>query len=173
MSDPASPKPADVSQTPEPPAAGQEGAVPVLEARLPTAAEAALLEYGKQLMLKSVETALDFHKTMLGISATFGTLVTSVTPILVWGDKDAKLPMPEGWLLIIPPILMLLSAVVFAIGYYPRHATLNVNVVDDIRRVREEVIGSRKFLACVGLGLFAAALLLTVVLTIVLRRGTV
>ncbi|MFA6162090.1 MAG: hypothetical protein WC685_01530 [Methylobacter sp.] len=147
--------------------------VPVLEGRPPTPSEAALLEYGKQLMLKSVETALDFHKTMLGVSATFGTLVTSLTPILIWGEKDAKLPMPEGWLLIIPPILMLLSSIVFAFGYYPRHAALNINVVDEIQRARDEVITSRKRLAGIGLGLFSVALLLTVVLTLALRRGVV
>jgi hypothetical protein len=94
-------------------------------------------------------------------------------PILIWGNKDAKLPMPEGWLLIIPPILMLLSSVVFAFGYYPRHSALNINVVDEIRKVREEVIMSRKRLAGIGLGLFSAALLLTVVLTLMLRSGVV
>jgi hypothetical protein len=147
--------------------------VPVLEGRPPTPTEAALLECGKQMMLKSAETALDFHKTMLGVSATFGTLVTSLTPILVWGDKDAKLPMSAGWLLIIPPIMMCLSSIVFACGYYPRHTVLNVNVIEEIREAREDVIRTRRRLAGIGLGLFVAALLLAVVLTLMMRTGSV
>lgn len=139
--------------------------------RIPTSTEAALVEYGKQLLLRSTETALDFHKTMLGISATFGTLVATLTPILVWGDKDAKMPMAEGWLLILPLLLMLLSSVVFAWGYYPRHASININVIEDIKAAREQVLKSRKILAGVGLGLFSASLLLSLGLTLYFRTN--
>lgn len=129
------------------------------------------MEYGKQLLLKSTETALDFHKTMLGISATFGTLVAALIPVLVWGDKEAKVPMAEGWLLILPLLLMLLSSVVFAWGYYPRHATININVIEDIKAAREKVITSRKVLAGVGLGLFSASLLLALGLALYFRAN--
>ena len=140
-----------------------------VEARLPTQTELALIEYGKQVMLKSSETAIDFHKTMLGVSATFGTLITTITPILIWGDKDAKVPMPQGWLLILPPLLMLLSSVVFALGYYPRYLKFNPNIVDDVRKVREKTIKSRSLLAGVGLGLFCIALLSLTCLVLWLR----
>ncbi len=142
-----------------------------LVGRLPTPTEAALAEYGKQILLKSVETALDFHKTMLGISATFGTLVAALIPTLVWGDKDAAIPGAEGWLLIVPLLLMLLSSVTFALGYYPRHASISINVIEDIQAAREKIISSRKLLAGVGLGLFSASLLLTVGLTLYFRAN--
>lgn len=140
--------------------------VRVLPGRLPTAGEVALLEYGRQLTLKSVETVLDFHRTMLGVSATFGALVTSIAPILAWGDKDAKLPMPEGWLLILPTLLMVCSSGVFAIGYLPKYKELSVSVVEDVRRSREEILRSRRALAALGMALFCAALLLTVILSV-------
>ncbi|MBN2346741.1 MAG: hypothetical protein JXO51_10170 [Candidatus Aminicenantes bacterium] len=141
-----------------------------VEARNPTQAELALLEYGKQTLIKSSEIAMDFHKTMLGISATFGTLITNVTPILIWGSKDEKIPMPEGWLLLIPPILMLISAVVFAIGYYPRYVQFNPNVVDDIRLIRERIMKARRWLAGIGLGLFCAAILSLTFFILLLRK---
>jgi|GEM_PF-3461766 len=141
-----------------------------VEARNPTQAELALLEYGKQILLKSSETAMDFHKTMLGISATFGTLITSLTPILIWGSKDNKIPMPEGWLLIIPPILMLISAVVFAIGYYPRYIQFNPNIVDDIRLIRERIMKARSLLAGIGLGLFCTSILSLTFFVLLLRE---
>ena len=140
-----------------------------VEARIPTQTELALLEYGKQVLLKSSETAIDFHKTMLGVSATFGTLITTVTPILIWGDKDKKIPTQEGWLLILPLLLMILSSVAFALGYYPRYIQFNPNVIDDIRKVRERTINSRSLLAGVGLGLFCAALLSLTCLVLWLR----
>ena len=90
-----------------------------LKARAPTPMEAALVDYAKQLVLKSVETSLDFHKTMLSVSATFGSAITTLVPILVWGDKDAKIPGGPGWLLLVPALVMLLSSVSFALGYYP------------------------------------------------------
>lgn len=148
----------------------ETGAQPLV-GRMPTPTEEALIEYGKQLLLKSTETALDFHKTMLGISASFGTLVAALTPVLVWGDKEARLPMAEGWLLIIPLILMLMSSVVFAWGYYPRYTTINVNFVEDIKEAREGVIKSRKVLAGIGLGLFSSSLLLVLGLALYFRSN--
>lgn len=133
--------------------------------------QAALAEYGKQLILKSADTALDFHKTMLGISATFGTLVSALLPILMWGSKDAAIPESGGLLLITPLLLMLASSVVFAWGYYPRHSSLNINVVAEVKKARESVITSRKVLAIVGLGLFSASLLTALGLAIGFRMG--
>ncbi len=129
------------------------------EARFPTQTELALLEYGKQVLIKSSETAVDFHKTMLSVSATFGTLITTVTPILIWGDPEKTIPMPESSFLILPLLLMLLSAFVFALGYYPRYLKFNPNIIDEVRRVRERIIKSRSILAGVGLFLFCISLL--------------
>lgn len=139
------------------------------EARIPTQTEQAIIDYGKQVLLKSSETAIDFHKTMLGVSATFGTLITTVTPILIWGNKDSNIPLPEGWFLILPPLLMILSAVAFSFGYYPRYVQFNPNVVDEIRKVREEIIKSRRTLAIIGLSLFCTSLLILTFLVIWLR----
>ena len=136
-----------------------------------TPTEAALAEYGKQLILKSADTALDFHKTMLGVSATFGTLVAALLPILMWGDKDAKIPESGGVILIFPLLLMLASSVVFAWGYYPRHSSLSINVIDEIKAARESVITSRKIMAAVGLGLFSASLLSALGLAIYFRMS--
>jgi hypothetical protein len=142
-----------------------------LKARLPSATEAALLEYAKQIVLKSVETSLDFHKTMLGVSATFGSAIATLVPILVWGDKDAKIPGGPGWLLIVPALLMLLSSVSFALGYYPRHATVNPNEIGSIRIERESLLKRRAFLASIGLALFCSSLLLLVGLIVFLKRS--
>ena len=138
--------------------------------RLPTTQEVALIEYGKQLVSKSVDTSLDFHKTMLGVSATFGSAITTLVPILVWGDKDIKIPAGPGWLILVPALLMILSSITFALGYYPRHSNLNINEIEQVRTDRERLLSRRAFLAAIGLGLFCASLLLLVALVIYLKR---
>ena len=141
-----------------------------LSGRLPTANETVLIEYAKQLVSKSVETSLDFHKTMLGVSATFGSAITTLVPILVWGDKDTKTPAGPGWLILAPALLMLLSSICFAVGYYPRHAKLNINDIEEVRRDRDSLLSRRACLASIGLLLFCGALFLLVGLVVYLRR---
>lgn len=142
---------------------------PTVSGRLPSGTEEALLDYGKQLILKSAETSLDFHKTMLASSATFGTLITTLTPILIFGVKDAAIPLSEGWIVVLPQLAMLASAIVFALGYFPGHDEISVDVVQDIKNARKKVIRRRRVLAKWGLGLFCLALLLTIIVSIRLR----
>jgi hypothetical protein len=147
-------------------------ATPVV-ARALTLGEEALLEYGKTALVQSVANGIEFHKTMLGISATFGTLLTTLPPVLVWGDKDMKIPIAEGWLLAVPMLLMLLSSITFAMGYYPRSSILNPNVIESIAEVRARGLNARRRLAGIGLGLFVSALLLMLCLLIWLRSRIV
>jgi hypothetical protein len=141
-----------------------------LKGRLPDTIESALIEYAKQLITKSVETSLEFHKTMLSVSATFGSAITTLVPILIWGDKDAKLPTGPGWLILVPALLMLISSVCFALGYYPRHSKLNVNDLSAVRAEKDNLLRKRAFLGAIGLGVFCASLLLLVGLVLFLRE---
>lgn len=141
-----------------------------LQGRLPSNFESALIEYSKQLVAKSIETSLDFHKTMLGVSATFGSAITTLVPVLIWGDKDAKLPSGPGWLIVVPALLMLLSSVCFALGYYPQHSQLNLNDLHAVRDSRETLLHRRAYLAAIGLGLFCGSVLLLVGLVLFLRE---
>lgn len=140
-----------------------------LPGRLPTVNEAALIEYSKQLVSKSIDTSLDFHKTMLGVSATFGSAITTLVPILVWGDKDVKIPAGPGWLILIPALLMLLSSICFAFGYYPRHVKLNINDIEEVRKDRDSLLARRACLASIGLLLFCGALFILVALVVYLK----
>lgn len=173
MSDPSERIPTQPTDLESPENLGTSGNFPATQfapiARALSPTEAAFREYGKQLILKSAETALEFHKTMLGISATFGTLVSALLPILMWGDKDAKLPALGGLLFVAPLLLMLLSSVVFAWGYYPRYQAININVVANIESARESVIRSRRRMAAVGLALFSASLISALGLAIYFR----
>lgn len=143
-----------------------------LVSRAPSLSESALAEYSKTLVIKSLDNSIDFHKTMLGVSATFGTLTTTLIPILSWGDKDATIPLPEGWFLLAPPIMMLLSAVCFALGFFPRSGQVNPNELTSVDDFRTKALRSRRRLATAGMVLFSLSVLGTVALTVIIRaRG--
>lgn len=155
------------------PSASEKSPKPTeIRSRAATVGETALLEYSKQVVIKSLDNSIDFHKTMLGVSATFGTLTTTLIPILSWGDKDAKIPLPEGWFLLAPSVLMLLSAVCFAIGYFPRSSQLNPNDIAEVKSFRERALTARRRLATIGVIFFSLSILSTVVITVIIRaRG--
>ncbi|MGZ5445758.1 MAG: hypothetical protein ACXW5U_31705 [Thermoanaerobaculia bacterium] len=156
---------------PEPPPPAHSDEPEELVGRMPTPTESALLEFGRQLIIKSAESSQEFHKTMLEVSATFGTLITTLLPLLIWGKADTPIPFAEGWLLLLPSSLMLLSSVVFAIGYYPRHRELRLSIPTEVLKIRQEVLKSRQILAGIGMGLFCSALLLIMILVVLVRRG--
>jgi hypothetical protein len=70
----------------------------------------------------------------------------------------------------VPALLMLLSSVLFALGYYPRHATIHPNEIESIRVEREALLKRRAGFAFVGLALFCVSLLFLVGLVVFLKR---
>lgn len=88
--------------------------------RIPSPLEDSLLEFGKDLFRDSLAQSVEFHKTMLGLTATFATLMASVFSVLVFGSTNQQINKSERVFLIIPVLFMLLSGICFALGYYPR-----------------------------------------------------
>lgn len=142
---------------------------PTVSARMPTAGEQALLEYGKQAAIKSIDVSAEFHKTMLGVSATFGALITSLPPLLIWGKNDSVIRHDQGWWLLIPIFLMLLSSGFFALGYFPSYKRMNINIVAEIERARSDLLRWRSRLGVAGISSFALSLSSVVLLVVALR----
>ncbi len=134
---------------------------PPLASRAPSATEAALLEWRKQQIINSVGNGSEFHKTMLTNSATFGTLVATIVPMLIWGQSAVKIPAGDRWLLLAPLVCMLASSVVFAFGYFPRREEIHANDVTDVAQARQSLLATRRRLAWGGMAFFALALVLT------------
>jgi len=130
--------------------------------RIPTPEEDALAEFAKELHKQSIETAVEFHKTMLGLTATFATLMSSAFAVVVLGIKDKQLDLFQKQTLAIPIVLMLLSSVCFALGYHPRKVHFQMKYLDTVRQARKKLIGTRRFYAILGTLLFVASILLLV-----------
>lgn len=137
----------------------REDTIIVSRGRIPSPSDEVLLDFGKDLIKLSVTQSVEFHKTMLGLTATFTTLMASIFGILAFGVKDQQLGSFQRIFLVIPVILMLLSSTCFAFGYYPRIVKVNLRVLNSIEKARDKLIKTRKMFALCGIVLFNLAIL--------------
>ena len=138
---------------------GENENIVIERGRIPSPLEEALLDFGKNLVKDSVAQSVEFHKTMLGLTATFATLMASAFGILAFGSKDKPLDAFQRVFLVIPVLLMLLSSICFALGYYPRHMKIKLRVLNTIEKARDELLQARGIWAFCGILLFTLAIL--------------
>lgn len=134
--------------------ASDESRIVVPRGRKLLPSEETLLELGKDLVKDSVTQALEFHKTMLGLTATFATLMASSFAILTLGSKDQPLDSFQRASLVVPVLLMLVSTICFALGYYPRRVKLRLQDLTTIKKARTRLLRPRGFWAVCGVLFF-------------------
>jgi hypothetical protein len=115
-----------------------------------TQLDEAILEFGRSLYKDSLSLSLEFHKTMLGLTATFSTVMASVFALLVFGSENQQIGLEERRFLIAPIFVMLMSSMFFAFGYYPRRSTFSLNNLSSIREARQKLMMSRWLFAILG-----------------------
>jgi hypothetical protein len=123
----------------------------------------AIFESGKLLLNGSIETSREFCKFMVSIS-------TSAIPIylaLLNYSLDAK---KHNLLLILvflaPPLLFLFSTLIFIYGYFPKYFDFSLDYIQDIIKVRKELIRRRKKAALWGCTIFTLGVALGIVIVI-------
>lgn len=127
--------------------------------RIPSPLEESLFDFGKDIIKSSIAQSLEFHKTMLGLTTTFTTLMASTYGILAFGLKDQRLDDFQRIFLVIPVFLMLLSSICFAIGYYPRRVKVQLQILSIVEAEREKLLRTRRHWAFYGIFLFIFAIL--------------
>ncbi len=139
-------------------------------ARRASVLEEALLDFGKRLLERSVEEGVQFHRTMLGLSATFTTLMTLVLgSTLAIAPAGGRPSAAQAAALALPVCLMLLASVCFALGYYPRRCRMQLSVARSIEEVRSRLIRLRYRWAVVGVTLFVLSILSALAEVVLLR----
>jgi hypothetical protein len=128
----------------------QNDVVEIEEADVLGPSQVALIELGKDLIKDSINQSRDFHKTMLGLTATFSTLMASTFSIFVVGFANQQLNSLQRTFLVVPVILMLLSSVFFALGYYPRSTQIVLEDLTHVSQILENALKSRKAFALLG-----------------------
>lgn len=118
----------------------------------------ALYEAGKKLLVDSVDVGREFCKfmstTAIGAIPIYIALLKLVLP------KDYSLQSTNEVLFLVPPILFLISVVVFVIGYFPQKGTLSLDLPSEIERERSETIRRRYGYSLFAFSVFCAGILL-------------
>jgi len=139
----------------------------IAHSHIPSPLEETLIEFGKNLVKDSVSQSVEFNKTMLGLTATFVTLMASSFGLLAFGSKDKQLDNFQRVFLVIPVLFMLFSSLCFALGYYPRQVKLKLQVLNTIESARDNLLRTRRNWAFTGI-LFFALSIFTLIVGIIL-----
>jgi hypothetical protein len=144
--------------TDRPSTSGESDKIVVPDGRIPSPLEEVLLDLGKQMFKDSIAQSVEFNKTMLGLTATFATLMASSFGILAFGMKDKQLDTFQRVFLVVPVVVMLSASVCFALGYYPRDVEVRLRVLNTIEAARTTLLRQRATWARRGIALFILAI---------------
>ncbi|MEN6609984.1 MAG: hypothetical protein ABFC24_04015, partial [Methanoregulaceae archaeon] len=103
-----------------------------------------ILDNGCTLIKESVSAGVDFHKTMIPITATFTTAMATIFLYLSFGTTSGHtMTLAERFLMGLPVFAMLASSICFIWGYYPEKETLNPGVIESVEEARNRMIDRR------------------------------
>ncbi len=120
----------------------------------------ALYEAGKKLLVDSVDVGREFCKFMT--TTTIGAIPTYLALLKLVLPKDYSLQSYDEILFLSPPIVFLISAVLFVLGYFPQKGSLSLDLPAEIERERSETIRRRHFYAVAGFSVFCIGIVLGV-----------
>ena len=119
----------------------------------------ALYEAGKKLIIDSIDVGREFCKfmttTALGAIPIYIALLRFVLP------KDYRLQSYDEIIFLSPPIVFLISSVLFVIGYFPQKGLLSLDLPVEIERERSLTIKRRHRYASLGFISFCIGIILS------------
>ncbi len=139
--------------------------VEVLQVQAVTPHNRAIYEAGKTMLIDSLKTGRDFCQFMItlniGAISVYLALLTFLLP------KNYSLSLLSGVLVAGPDLLFLLSALIFAIGFFPTVDSFDLNIISEVERVWSTIIQRRKKLTIIGFGIFVTATVYAIIMVTV------
>ncbi|RDJ30993.1 MAG: hypothetical protein DWQ18_04660 [Crenarchaeota archaeon] len=129
----------------------------------------ALLKFGEEILVKSVETAKEFAKTMI-------TLITGLFAayfaILKFLGAETILDEPVQDLIIvgIPPILFIISILTFVLSLMPASGKMSLNRLEDIKKIRDDSLNFKRKSIIAGTIFFIIGLVIMLIVNITLLK---
>lgn len=120
----------------------------------------ALYETGKQLLVESIETGLEFCKTMMGTS--LGAIPVYLAILSFVLPTNYTLGVPGGITVALPAMFFLITSMVFAWGYLPIQIEFSLDLPEEVNDLRNRIISRRNRIIRVGLGCFVVSTLLAI-----------
>jgi hypothetical protein len=119
---------------------------------------AALYDAGKQLLVESVEVGREFCKFMVGVSS--GAIPTYLALVGLATGKSYRPTVAEGALLLLPALMFLAAATIFAFGYFPVQTQMSLDRPAEIEAAREANMRRRRTAARAGFAVFMLGVVL-------------
>jgi hypothetical protein len=113
----------------------------------------AIYEAGKALLVESIKVGRDFCQYMVGASAGSIPVYLGLLKFLL--PEHYKLAPQSAMLLVVPTLVFLGAATIFAVGYFPTAEHISLDLPDEIERVRRDSIGRRRRFATTGFVVFS------------------
>lgn len=120
----------------------------------------ALYEAGKNMLVESINIGRDFCKFMT--TTTIGAIPTYLALLKLVLPKNYVLKSYDDFLFFLPAALLLVSTIVFVIGYFPQKGTLSLDLPAEIERERSATINHRQRYATCGFLVFSIAVVLAI-----------
>lgn len=133
--------------------------VSVVEVEATTPQSAALMEAGKAMLLDSIDVGRDFCKTMITVCS--GAIPIHVALVGLAAGKEFTFDAGTGILALTGPFFYLGALCVFAYGYFPSHAAVSVENIDEIEQARQGAIERRLESSRAGVAIFVVGVLAT------------
>ena len=117
----------------------------------------ALYEAGKKLLVDSVDVGREFCKFMT--TTTLGAIPTYIALLKLVLPKDYSLQSFDEVRFLAPPLIFLVAAILFVLGYFPQKGAMSLDLPGEIERERSATIRRRHRFAVSAFGFLSAGIL--------------
>jgi hypothetical protein len=123
----------------------------------------ALLEYGKNILINSVDTIKNFAQSMItlvsGLFAVYFALIEFLGITSLQTDQAAMIKD----VIVFPPIFFILSLISFVVAVLPLPGKISLNILSDIERDRRLTLLIKYIAIIIGMAFLVAALSISII----------
>jgi hypothetical protein len=123
----------------------------------------ALLEYGKNVLINSVDIIKNFAQSMItlvsGLFAVYFALIEFLGITSLQTDQAAMIKD----VIVLPPIFFIISLIVFVLAVLPLPGRVSLNILSDIKRDRRLTLLTKYIAVILGMAFLVAALSISII----------
>jgi len=126
--------------------------------------EEAIFEAGQRMMAESNDVSKDFAKQMITVSSAAIPVYLALLQAIGLSHRSRTAIL----LVSLPSLALLLSILLFVVALLPRTRLVSLEVISEIRDVRDKIIRARYRWLLIGLAVFSVAVLSAIASMLVL-----
>lgn len=127
-----------------------------------TAQDEALLEFGRQLLTKSLNSLTDFSKLMITLCTGLISVYLAILKFLGIEKAIEEIGTIMSILAIIGPLILIVSMIFFILAILPLKVSISLIDIENVRDVRKKMLDTKHRNALIGVILFFCGFLVMV-----------